>query len=110
MLLELLKLKAKEGFAQLKTTELGENLGISQQAASLQLKELEGNGLIAKKSAPGNRLAVKITEKGLGVIGTIYSDLSNALENEAVSMLLGVAARLTINCPVAEFLNHDPDT
>ncbi|MHB2035675.1 MAG: DUF120 domain-containing protein [Nitrososphaerales archaeon] len=84
MLLELLKLKAKDGFAQLKTTELGENLGISQQAASVQLKELEGKGLIARKRATGNRLAVKITEKGLGVIGSVYTDLSAALENEAM--------------------------
>ena len=83
MLLELLKLKAKDGFTQLKTTELGENLGISQQAASVQLKELEVNGLITRKRATGNRLAVKITEKGLNVIGAIYSDLSSALENEA---------------------------
>lgn len=83
MLLELLKLKAKDRFAQLKTTDLGENLGISQQAASAQLKELERRGLIAKKKAAGNHLAVKITEKGLDLIGAVYADLSSALEDEA---------------------------
>ncbi len=83
MLLQLLKLKAKDGFAQLKTTDLGENLGISQQAASVQLKELEASGLIARKRATGNRLAVMITENGMDVIGAIYSDLNSALENEA---------------------------
>ena len=30
--------------------------------------------------------------------------------NDPVSMLLGAAERLTINCPVAGFLSHDPDT
>lgn len=83
MLLELLKLRAREGFAQLKTTEIGENLGISQQAASVQLRELDRNGLVTRKKVTGNRLAVKITEKGLDVIGEIYLDLNSALESEA---------------------------
>ncbi len=83
MLLELLKIKAKDGFAQLKTTELGENLGISQQAASAQLKELEARGLVERRKASGNRLVVKITEKGIVCIGTVYADLNSALQEEA---------------------------
>lgn len=82
MLLELLKNKAKDNFAQLKTTELGHNLGISQQAASAQLKDLEERGLISRQKAAGNRLLVKITEKGIYQIGTVYADLNSALQEE----------------------------
>ena len=83
MLLELLKIKAKNDFAQLKTTELGRNLGISQQAASVQLKGLEQRGLVLRRKAAGNRLVVKITEKGLDCIGIVYADLNSALQEEA---------------------------
>ena len=83
MLLELLKIKEKDGFAELKTTNLGENLGISQQAASVQLKELEASGLVERRKVSGNRLVVKITEKGLERIGAVYVELNVALEEEA---------------------------
>lgn len=83
MLLELLKMKTKDGFTLLKTTDLGKNLGVSQQAASTQLKGLERHGLIARRQVTGNRLAVKMTEKGIALIGTVYAGLSSALEEEA---------------------------
>ena len=82
-LLELVKLRAKDDYVQVKTSSLGKRLGISQQAASLHLKTLADLGLVSRKKSGGNRLAVKITEDGLVVVSNVYSELQSALEDEA---------------------------
>lgn len=82
ILIELLKLKAKDGFVQVKTTELGIMLGVSQQAASQDLKDLERMGLILRRKGSGNRSLVMISEKGLDLVSSFYSDLKQVLDSE----------------------------
>jgi len=81
-LIELLKLKAGDNFVQVKTAEFGSRLGITQQAASLQLKELERRGLIMRKKSSGNRTVIKVSNLGIEIIGSVYSDLREALQSE----------------------------
>ena len=78
-LLELLKLGAKNDYAKIATAEIGDRLGITQQAASFHLKELERFGLVSKKKV-GKYVAVKITDSGLSSLASVYVDLKETLE------------------------------
>lgn len=78
-LLELLMLGAKDQPVRVTTVELAKRLGRSQQAASKHLYELERDGYIVRvKSGQVNH--VKLTEKGLGVLTTLYTTLKSILE------------------------------
>lgn len=70
---------AKHEYAKITTSEIGEKLGITQQAASFQLKELERLGLISRRRV-GKYLALKISDSGLSSLAAVYVELKEILE------------------------------
>ena len=78
-LLHLVKLGAVNSFANVTTGMLGESLGLSQQAASLRLSDLQRAGL-AERAHSGRGLAVRLTEAGLDAVETFLVDVGANLE------------------------------
>ena len=74
-LLHLVRLGAGTSFAKISTEELGDSIGLSQQAASLRLIELQKAGLI-ERAHSGRGLAIRLTESGLKDVGTFLSETS----------------------------------
>ena len=68
----------KHNFVTITTALLGKNIGKSQQAASLHLKELEKGGYI-ERIYHGRTFSVKITHKGYSEISTLYHQLSKSI-------------------------------
>ena len=68
----------RHNFVTITTTLLGKNIGKSQQAASLHLKELEDGGFI-ERIYHGRTFSVKITQKGYSEISTLYDLLSKSI-------------------------------
>lgn len=60
---------------------LGESLGLSQQAASKRLVELEKRGMIDRRHA-GRGFSVKLTERGLDSVQSFYGSLKGAIEGQ----------------------------
>ena len=63
-LLHLVKLGAVRSYTDVSTRVLGGSIGLSQQAASLRLIELEKAGLV-ERAHSGRGLVVRLTERGL---------------------------------------------
>jgi riboflavin kinase len=78
-LLHLVKLGASASFARVSTKKLGDSIGLSQQAASLRLIELQNAGLI-ERAHSGRGLAVRLTRGGLRAVETFLSEASVGLE------------------------------
>ncbi|MEM2750779.1 MAG: DUF120 domain-containing protein [Nitrososphaerales archaeon] len=78
-LLELLLLGAKDRAIQLSTIELAKRLRKSQQAASKHLCELEKEGYITR-IRDGKVGSVKLTNKGVETLISIYSSMKSILE------------------------------
>ena len=74
-LLHLVRLGAGTSFAKISTEDLGDSIGLSQQAASLRLIELQKAGLI-ERAHSGRGLAIRLTESGLKDVGTFLSEAS----------------------------------
>jgi riboflavin kinase len=66
---------------QLSSSQLGKDLGISQQTASRRLKALEEDGLI-KRQVVSRGQTVRITSEGRELLGGIYLDLSSVFGKE----------------------------
>ena len=78
-LLHLVRLGAVGSFTSVSSKRLGDSLGLSQQAASLRLAELERAGLI-ERARSGRGLAVRLTEGGMGLAESFLADASVNLE------------------------------
>jgi riboflavin kinase, archaea type len=78
-LMHLVRLGAGASFAGVSTKKLGASMGLSQQAASLRLIELERFGLI-ERARSGRGLAVRLTGEGLEAVETFLSEASTNLE------------------------------
>ncbi|MCL4355815.1 MAG: DUF120 domain-containing protein [Nitrososphaerota archaeon] len=78
-LLHLVRLGAVNSFVNVTTGMLGESLGLSQQAASLRLSDLQRVGL-AERAHSGRGLAVRLTEAGLDAVETFLADVGANLE------------------------------
>ncbi|MCS7115904.1 MAG: DUF120 domain-containing protein [Nitrososphaerota archaeon] len=78
-LLELLLLGAKDQAIRLSTIELAKRLERSQQAASKYLCELEKVGYIIRMKS-GKERYVKLTDKGIEALLSIYSSMRSILE------------------------------
>jgi len=78
-LLHLVRLGAVRSFANVTSGMLGDSMGLSQQAASLRLAELQRAGLV-ERAHSGRGLAVRLTERGLDGVGTFLADVSSNLE------------------------------
>jgi riboflavin kinase len=76
----LLSKGAHHNFVEVTTTELGKNIGRSQQAASKHLLDLENSGYL-ERIKKGQRFAVKVTDKGFSEIQSLFSSLKRALES-----------------------------
>ena len=79
-IVELLAKGARHNFVEVTTTELGKNIGRSQQAASKHLLDLENSGYI-ERAKKGQKFAVRITDKGYSEILSLFSSLRSALES-----------------------------
>ena len=78
-LLHLVRLGAVRSFANVTTGALGDAMGLSQQAASLRLADLQRAGL-AERAHSGRGLAVRLTEGGLDAVETFLADVGANLE------------------------------
>ena len=78
-LIELLSRGAHHNFVELTTTEIGQDTGRSQQAASKHLLDLEISGYI-ERLKKGQKFAVKVTDKGYSEIQNLFLSLRTALE------------------------------
>ena len=79
LLIELLKLGAKEEPIEATTKSLAKIIGKSQQAMSIYLRELESNGLISR-TRMGNKSFVKLTKKGVEELELLYRELKPYFE------------------------------
>jgi riboflavin kinase len=79
-LMELVRLKASHSFAEVSSSRLSAGLGISQQAASQRLIDLEKSGLIERFHS-GRGLSVRLTEAGLLALRSHYDDLKGLFED-----------------------------
>ena len=84
-LVQLLRLKAGHSFADVSSIRLAEALGLSQQAASKRLVDLERSGLIQRVHS-GRGLSVRLTLAGLHAADSLYAELKGALGEEAKEM------------------------
>ena len=78
-LLHLVRLGAVRSFVSIPTRALGDSMDLSQQAASLRLKGLEGAGLI-ERARSGRGLAVRLTDLGLSLVEAFLADANASLE------------------------------
>jgi riboflavin kinase len=79
-IVELLAKGARHNFIEVTTTELGKNIGRSQQAASKHLLDLENSGYI-ERAKKGQKFAVRVTDKGYSEIQNLFSSIKTALES-----------------------------
>lgn len=79
-LTELLSKGAKNNFVSITTSQLGEEIHRSQQAASKHLLELEQGGYI-QRIMSGRKISVKLTKKGYDQIADLYSMLQKSLDS-----------------------------
>jgi riboflavin kinase len=81
-LLELLKGQARRIYIPISSRALGNSLGLSQQAASRRLVELEKHGMIDRRHA-GRGLSVKLTDKGSDAVQSFYGSLKSVIESQS---------------------------
>lgn len=79
-IVELLSRGARHNFIEVTTTELGKNIGRSQQAASKHLLDLENSGYI-ERTKNGQKFAIRVTDKGFSEIQSLLLSLKTALES-----------------------------
>lgn len=79
-MVQLLSKGARHNFVEVTTSDLGKNIGRSQQAASKHLLDLENTGYI-ERVRRGQKFAVRITDKGYSEIQNLFSSLKSALES-----------------------------
>ncbi|MEW5840140.1 DUF120 domain-containing protein [Nitrososphaera sp.] len=79
-MVQLLSKGARHNFVEVTTSDLGKNIGRSQQAASKHLLDLENSGYI-ERTRRGQKFAVRITDKGYSEIEGLFASLKSALES-----------------------------
>lgn len=79
-MVQLLSKGARHNFVEVTTSDLGKNIGRSQQAASKHLLDLETAGYV-ERARRGQKFAVRITDKGYTEIQSIFASLKSALES-----------------------------
>jgi len=81
-LLNLVKQGARDSFVDVPSGSLGRALGLTQQAASRRLIDLEDAGLISRVHS-GRSLKVRLTPEGEGMVRAFYGELRSAFEKPA---------------------------
>jgi riboflavin kinase len=79
-MVQLLSKGARHNFVEVTTSDLGKNIGRSQQAASKHILDLENAGYI-ERVRRGQKFAVRITDKGYSEIQGLFASLKSALES-----------------------------
>lgn len=79
-MVQLLSKGARHNFVEVTTSDLGKNIGRSQQAASKHLLDLETAGYV-ERIRRGQKFAVRITDKGYTEIQSLFTSLKAALES-----------------------------
>ena len=79
-MVQLLSKGARHNFVEVTTSDLGKNIGRSQQAASKHLLDLETAGYV-ERARRGQKFAVRITDKGYTEIQSLFASLKSALES-----------------------------
>ena len=79
-MVQLLSTGARHNFIEVTTSDLGKNIGRSQQAASKHLLDLEIAGYV-QRARRGQKFAVRITDKGYSEIQSLFASLKSALES-----------------------------
>jgi riboflavin kinase len=79
-MVQLLSKGARHNFVEVTTSDLGRNIGRSQQAASKHLLDLETAGYV-ERTRRGQKFAVRITDKGYSEIQSLFASLKSALES-----------------------------
>jgi len=85
VLFNLMLLGAKDRFVTVKTNELARILGKSQQSASIYLSKLEKEGYI-QRIVEKEGTSVKLTQKGVDLLVTVYLLLRNELEESPTTI------------------------
>jgi riboflavin kinase len=80
-LIELYALGASNRPVEVSTSDLGRSLGLSQQAASKHLLQLEGKGMIERKKAK-RKNALILTSKGSDAVLGFYTRMKSAVEGK----------------------------
>jgi riboflavin kinase len=83
----LFKRGASKTFVAISTSELSEKLGISQQAVSKQMIEMEADGMIERKRA-GRISSIHLTEKGEETLNRFYLLLKEAVEGSERELII----------------------
>jgi riboflavin kinase len=78
-LLELARMGAAYSYADISSSKLGGVLGLTQQAASRRLIDLESAGLVSRLHS-GRSLKVRLTTAGLGAVRSFYGELTDVFE------------------------------
>ncbi|MEO9294916.1 MAG: DUF120 domain-containing protein [Nitrososphaera sp.] len=79
-MVQLLSKGARHNFVEVTTSDLGKNIGRSQQAASKHLLDLETAGYV-ERTRRGQKFAVRVTDKGYTEIQSLFASLKSALES-----------------------------
>lgn len=85
-LIELLKLRAGQAYVPVTSSEFGRRLGISQQAASNRLTDLERQGLIERGHA-GRGFTVRITDRGMAKVIVFFEEFRETLQGQKRSLV-----------------------
>jgi riboflavin kinase len=80
ILILLLKLNAHISPVKISTTEIGNELQMSQQNASKRLQILENDGLIERKGG------IKLTGKAIGELSAVYTIMKKALDHQKMEI------------------------
>jgi riboflavin kinase len=86
-LVELYKQGAGEHAISLSTTELGKLLGLTQQAVSQQLIQLEAKGMVERRHA-GRGATVMVTPKGADQVFSFYTKLKGSVEGRPSTVVI----------------------
>lgn len=78
-LLHLVRHGAVRSFTVISSSSLGDSMGLSQQAASLRLRDLERAGLVERVRS-GRGLAVRLTDDGLDLVESFLADATANFE------------------------------
>ncbi len=78
-LMELVRLESSHSLVKISSSRLSAGLGISQQAASKRLIDLEKSGLIERVHS-GRGLSLRLTEAGLIALRSHYDNLKSLFE------------------------------
>lgn len=87
LVIAIIKEGASTQFKIITTSELARKVGLTQQAVSKQMKEMEELGLIERRKA-GRSQAVTVTEKGKEYLITLYTSIKEALEGSERELII----------------------